>query len=91
LILDKIITQEKLDLTEEEMDKSLEEMARGMNATVDAIKNFFNMDPKQMEYYKHTQLEKKAIDLIIETSQVTEKDPETDVQETSVSDPETDA
>jgi trigger factor len=49
------------------------------------------MDPKQMEYYKHTQLEKKAIDLIIETSQVTEKDPETDVQETSASDPETDA
>lgn len=91
LILDKIITQEKLDLTEEEMDKSLEEMARGMNATVDAINNFFKMDPKQMEYYKHTQLEKKAIDLIIETSQVTEKDPETDVQETSVSDPETDA
>jgi trigger factor len=90
LILDKIITQEKLDLTDEEMDKSLEEMARGMNATVDAIKNFFNMDPKQMEYYKHTQLEKKAIDLIIETSQVTEKDPETDVQDTSVSDPETD-
>jgi trigger factor len=91
LILDKIITQETLDLTEEEMDKSLEEMARGMNATVDAIKNFFKMDPKQMEYYKHTQLEKKAIDLIIETSQVTEKDPETDVQEASVSDPETDA
>lgn len=86
LILDKIITQEKLDLTEEEMDKSLEEMARGMNATVDAIKNFFNMDPKQMEYYKHTQLEKKAIDLIIKTSQVTEKDPESEVQETAASD-----
>lgn len=91
LILDKIITQETLDLTEEEMDKSLEEMARGMNATVDAIKNFFKADPRQMEYYKHTQLEKKAIDLIIETSQVTEKDPEADVQETTVSDPEKDA
>ena len=75
LILDKIITQEKLELTDEEMEKSLDEMARGMNATVDAIKNFFKMDPKQMEYYKHTQLEKKAIDLIIENSQVTEKDP----------------
>jgi trigger factor len=86
LILDKIITQEKLDLTEEEMDKSLEEMARGMNATVDAIKNFFKMDPRQMEYYKHTQLEKKAIDLIVKNSQVTEKDPEPDTQETTVSD-----
>jgi trigger factor len=86
LILDKIITQEKLDLTEEEMEKSLEEMARGMNATVDAIKNFFKADPRQMEYYKHTQLEKKAIDLIIEKSEVTEKEPESDEQETSVSD-----
>jgi len=86
LILDKIITQEKMDLTEEEMEKSLEEMARGMNATVDAIKNFFKADPRQMEYYKHTQLEKKAIDLIIEESQVTEKDPESDVQDTSVTD-----
>jgi trigger factor len=85
LILDKIITQEKMDLTEEEMEKSLEEMARGMNATVDAIKNFFKMDPRQMEYYKHTQLEKKAIDLIIEDSQVTEKDPESDKEETTVS------
>ncbi len=85
LILDKIITQEKLDLTEEEMEKSLEEMARGMNATVDAIKNFFKMDPRQMDYYKHTQLEKKAIDLIIEGSQVTEKDPESDNGETNVS------
>lgn len=86
LILDKIITQEELDLTEEEMEKSLEEMARGMNATVDAIRNFFKADPRQMEYYKHTQLEKKAIDLIIENSQVTEKDPESGEQETTVSD-----
>jgi trigger factor len=86
LILDKVITQEKLDLTDEEMEKSLEEMARGMNATVDAIKNFFKMDPKQMEYYKHTQLEKKAVDLIIEHSQVTEKDPDDGTQETTVPD-----
>jgi trigger factor len=86
LILDKIITQEKLDLTDEEMEKSLEEMARGMNATVDAIKNFFKADPKQMEYYKHTQLEKKAIDLIIENSQVTEKDPDGGTQETAAPD-----
>lgn len=43
------------------------------------------MDPRQMDYYKHTQLEKKAIDLIIEGSQVTEKDPESDNGETNVS------
>ena len=72
LLLDKMISQTELDLTEEELDASFEEMAQGMGATVDAIKNYFKMDPKQMEYYKHTQLEKKAIDLIIEKGQVTE-------------------
>ncbi len=76
LLLDKLISQENLDLTEEELDASLEEMAQGMNASVDAIKNYFKMDPKQLEYYKHTQLEKKAIDLIIEKGQVTEVAPE---------------
>ncbi|MCA1792480.1 MAG: trigger factor [Desulfotignum sp.] len=78
LILDKIITQEKLDLTDEELEASLAEMAQGMNASVDAIKNFFKMDPKQLEYYKYSQLEKKAIDLILEEGDVTEKDPDID-------------
>jgi len=77
LILDKVITQESLELTEEELDKSFEEMAVGMNAPVDSIKNYFKMDPKQLEYYTHTQLEKKAIDLIIEKGSVSEVEPKT--------------
>jgi trigger factor len=84
LILDKVITQETLELTEEELDKSFEEMALGMNAPVDSIKNYFKMDPKQLEYYTHTQLEKKAIDLIIEKGSVSEVEPkaaEEDVKE----------
>ena len=80
LLLDKMISQTELDLTEEELDASFEEMAQGMGATVDAIKNYFKMDPKQMEYYKHTQLEKKAIDLIIEKGQVTEVAAEEETQ-----------
>ena len=75
LILDKIITQENLELTDEELEKSFEEMAQGMNASVDAIKNFFKMDAKQLGYYKQTQLEKKAVDLIIEKGVVTEVEP----------------
>jgi len=47
-----------------------------MNASVDAIKNFFKMDPKQLDYYKQTQLEKKAVDIIIEKGNVTEVEPE---------------
>jgi len=76
LILDKIISQEKLELTDEELEKSFEEMALGMNAPVDSIKNYFNMDPKQLDFYKHTQLEKKAVDIIIEQGSITEVEPE---------------
>jgi trigger factor len=76
LILDKIIAQTKLDLTDEELEKSFEEMALGMNAPVDAIKNYFGSDPKQLEYYKHTQLEKKAVDIIIEKGSITEVEPD---------------
>ena len=76
LILDKIITQEKIELSDEELEKSFEEMALGMNAPVDSVKNYFSMDPKQLEYYKHTQLEKKAIDIIISKGDITEVDPD---------------
>ncbi|EIM62123.1 trigger factor [Desulfobacter postgatei] len=76
LILDKMIAQEKIELSDEELDASFEEMAQAMSATKDAIKNFFNLDQRQFEYYKHTQLEKKAIDLIIEKSSVIEVTPE---------------
>ncbi|MCP3899736.1 MAG: trigger factor, partial [Desulfobacteraceae bacterium] len=76
LILDKIIEQEKLEMTDQEIEKSFEEMAKGMNASVDAIKNYFNMDKNQLENYKHTQLEKKAVELIVEKGKVTEKPPE---------------
>ncbi|WP_300457711.1 trigger factor [Desulfobacula sp.] len=76
LILDKIISQETLELTDEELEKGFEEMAFGMNMPVDAVKSFFNRDPKQLEYYKHGQLEKKAIDLIIEKGSITDVEPE---------------
>lgn len=80
LILGKIIEQENLDLTEEELEKSFEEMAAGMNASVDAIKNYFKMDANQLEYYKQTQLEKKAVDLIIEKGDVTEVEQDADTE-----------
>ncbi|MCF8044429.1 MAG: trigger factor [Desulfarculaceae bacterium] len=76
LILEKIIEQENLELTEEEMEASFEKMATDMNASVDAVKNFFSMNENALENYKHTQLEKKAVDLIIEKGNITEVEPE---------------
>lgn len=81
ILLGKIIEQEKLELTDEELEAGYAEMAVGMRASVDAVKNFFKMDPRQLDYYKHTQLEKKASRLIIEQSNVTEVTPEIDTGE----------
>jgi len=81
LLMGKIVEQENLELTDEELDSSFEEMAQGMNATVDAIKNFFKMDEKQLNYYKHIQLEKKAVKVIIDNSSVVEVAPETEADE----------
>ncbi|WP_457552669.1 trigger factor [Desulfobacula sp.] len=76
LILEKIISQTELELTDEELEKSFEEMAQGMQAPVDAVKKYLSSDPKQLEYYKHTQLEKKAVDLIIEKGSITQVEPD---------------
>jgi trigger factor len=76
LLLAKLIEQENLEMTDQELDASFEDMAKGMNASVDAIKNYFNMDKNQLENYKHTQLEKKAVELIVGKGKVTEKSPE---------------
>ncbi|MFH1155453.1 MAG: trigger factor [Pseudomonadota bacterium] len=76
LLLGKIIEQEKLEMTDDELEASFKEIAGGMNASVDAIKNYFKMDERQLDYYKHSQLEKKAVRLIIESGSVTEVAPE---------------
>lgn len=76
LLLGKIIEQEEMDMTPEELEESFEAMAQGMGASVDAIKNYFKMDERQLEYYKYAQLEKKAVRVIIEKGNVTEVAPE---------------
>jgi trigger factor len=75
IILDKIITQAKIELTDEELEKSFQEMAVGMNAPVEAVKNYFNRDQTQLAYYKHTQLEKKAVDIIIDKGNLMDVEP----------------
>ena len=76
LILDKIIEQEKIELTEDELEKSFKETAVSMGATADAIKNMFKMNEQQFEFYKHAQLEKKVLKTIMENGNITEVEPE---------------
>ncbi|MEJ2655849.1 MAG: trigger factor [Desulfobacterales bacterium] len=76
LILDKIIKQEQLTLTDEELEEGFTEMARAVNQPVDAIKNYYQQNQDNLDFFKHTLLEKKAMKLIIKSSDVQEIEPE---------------
>jgi trigger factor len=76
LILTKLIEQEKLTVSDDELEKGLEEMAAGYRQPVDTIKAFYNRDPDSMTFFKHTLLEKKALQIILDNGKITEKTPE---------------
>lgn len=76
LILGSVIEQEKLELNDEELDAGYEETAKAINQPVDGIKAFYKQNPDKIEYFKHTLLEKKALKLIINSSDIEEVAPE---------------
>jgi trigger factor len=75
LILGAIIAQEKLDLDKDEIEAGLEELARNFNQPVDLVRSFYEKSPEKLDFFKHTLLEKKAIQLILENSVIEEVHP----------------
>ncbi len=75
LILSKIIDQEKLELSDEELDQGFQEMADTYQQPVDHIKGYYNQNKEGLEVFKHTMLEKKALNLIIDNGQISEVEP----------------
>jgi len=76
LILDKIINQEELTLSDQELEDGFSEMALAVNQPVEAIKNYYQQNQDNLDFFKHTLLEKQAIKLIIKSSDVQEIEPE---------------
>ena len=76
LILGAVVEQEKLELTDEELEAGYEETAKAINQPVAGIKAFYEQQPDKIEYFKHTLLEKKALKLIIDTSDIEDVQPE---------------
>lgn len=74
LILGKIIDQEALALSEEELTRGYEAMAQNFRQPVAEIRKFYETAENQerLAYFKHTLLEKKAIELIINGSDIEE-------------------
>ncbi len=76
LLLNKIIAQEKLELTGEEMEKGFEEMANVYKQPAQVMKKFYETNPEHLNFFKQVLLEKKAINLIIDNSSIIEKEPD---------------
>ena len=83
LILNKIIEQENLELSDEDEDTGFREMSETVGQPVDQIKNYYQQKTERLEYFKQALLEKQAISLIIENGTVEEVEPETEASQSS--------
>ena len=76
LVLDKIIEQEKLAVSDSDLETGYQEMADNFNHPVAEIKEFYKQNGDKLENFKHSLLEKQAIRLIIDEGTITEVEPE---------------
>ena len=78
LILDKIIRQEGLTLSDEAIEAGMAAMAEAYNQPIEGIKGYYTQNPERLEGFKHALLEKEAIKIIMDNSQIETVAPETD-------------
>jgi trigger factor len=76
LILGKIIDQENMELSDQELEEGFTNMSQAVNQPVEAIKNYYEQNQDNLDFFKHTLLEKMAIKLIINSSNIEEVEPE---------------
>lgn len=76
LLLNKIIEQENMDVTEEELDAEYEKLSEMIGQPLDFIKKFYKENPGKQDGFKIALLEKKAVDLIINHATVETVEPE---------------
>ncbi|MGD8799693.1 MAG: trigger factor [Desulfobacterales bacterium] len=76
LILGKIIDQEKLSVDDQELENGLKEMSESFNQPLEGIKQYYEQNKDKLDLFKHTLLEKKAINLILECSRIQDVKPD---------------
>ena len=84
LILGKIILQEKFTLSDADLAQALRDMAGSYGRPADEIKTYYDQHPDDLDFFKHTLLEKQAIRLIIDSNTVEEIEPVLEDQSASL-------
>lgn len=85
LILNKIVEQEKLEISDEELEVGYTEMAEALRQPAEEIKKYYSQNKDKIDMFKHTLLEKKGIKLIIDNSQIEDVEPEKEADSDSSS------
>jgi len=80
LILSKMVAQENLALSDDEVENGLKEMSENFGHPLADIKKYYDENKDRLDLFKHTLLEKKAINLIIESSKIEDVEPEAETE-----------
>jgi trigger factor len=80
LIVSKVIDQEELTLSDEEIDKGFKDMSENFGHPLADIKKYYDENKDKLDLFKHALLEKKAINLIIESSKIEDVEPELETE-----------
>ena len=72
LLVNKIIEQEKITLTDEELQNGLSDMSKNLGHSPEQLKYYFSENEEKLDSFKHALLEKKAMNLIIDNGDIEE-------------------
>jgi trigger factor len=75
-----VVAQENLTLSDDEVENGLKEMSENFGHPLADIKKYYDENKDKLDLFKHTLLEKKAINLIIESSKIEDVEPEAETE-----------
>jgi len=75
LALSSVVENEKITLSDEELEAGYESLSKEFNRPVEMIREFYKNNPDKIGFFKHTLLEKKAIQMLVEKGEITEVEP----------------
>ncbi len=75
LLLGKLIEQEEMSIDDDELEAGYQNLSESYGQPVDYIRKFYQENQDKVEFFKHTLLEKKMINLVVENGEVEEIEP----------------
>ena len=71
VLMNQIIQQEKLELSDEDLEKALDEVSGDSDKAREQIKQFYDTNPERLDVFKQTVIQKQAMQLIKDNNLVT--------------------